>query len=49
VGCSAGPALVGLVSDTLDGDLKRGMLAAILFPVLLIAAVFAKRHHEQKH
>ena len=43
MGCSAGPTLVGFVSDALSGDLKKGMLAAILFPVALLLAVAAKR------
>ena len=43
MGCSAGPTLVGFVSDALDGDLKKGLLAAIAFPVALLLAVLAKR------
>lgn len=48
MGCSAGPTLVGFVSDALEGDLKEGMLAAILFPVALLLAVIAKRVHMKK-
>lgn len=48
VGCSAGPTLVGFLSDALRGDLKNGMLAAILFPVALLLAVIAKRAHMKK-
>ena len=48
VGCSAGPTLVGFVSDAMQGDLKRGLLAAILFPVALLLAVMAKRVHMKK-
>ena len=48
VGCSLGPTLVGIASDALDGDLKRGMLSAILFPVALLLAVVTKRTHMQK-
>ena len=36
LGCSAGPTLVGVVSDACQGDLKRGLLAAAIFPILLI-------------
>ena len=35
-GCSMGPTLVGFISDYFDGDLKIGILCAILFPILLI-------------
>lgn len=48
VGCSAGPTLVGLISDRFDGDLKKGLLFAIVFPVLLIAATLAKMKLERK-
>ena len=41
VGCSAGPTLVGFVSDALGGDLKKGILAAIVFPIVLILAIRA--------
>lgn len=37
LGCSGGPTLVGYVSSMFSEDLKRGILAAIVFPVLLIA------------
>lgn len=35
VGCSSGPTVVGLVADTMNGDLKKGILVAILFPVVI--------------
>ena len=37
LGCSGGPTLVGYVSSMFSEDLKKGILAAIVFPVLLIA------------
>lgn len=39
VGCSGGPALVGVISSTCSDDLKKGILAAIIFPVLLVAGI----------
>lgn len=36
VGCSVGPTVVGTVSGAFQDDLKKGFLAAIIFPVLLI-------------
>ncbi|MFT4004994.1 MAG: MFS transporter [Lacrimispora sp.] len=36
LGCSGGPTLVGLVSGHFNGDLKTGILAAVLFPVILV-------------
>ena len=36
IGCSAGPGLVGFASD---GVLKRGLLFAIIFPIMMIIGV----------
>jgi len=36
LGCSLGPTVVGFVSGFLKDDLKMGILAAVLFPVLLL-------------
>ena len=39
VGCSGGPTLVGFVSEFFGGDLKKGILAGVVFPVLLLLGV----------
>lgn len=39
LGCAGGPTLVGMVSGAFGGDLKAGILAAMIFPVVLIAGV----------
>lgn len=39
VGCSGGPTLVGFVTDLASDDLKKGILAGILFPILLIVGI----------
>ncbi|MBQ9968653.1 MAG: MFS transporter [Oscillospiraceae bacterium] len=39
IGCTSGPTVVGLVSGLFDDDLKIGFLAAIVFPLLLIAGM----------
>lgn len=36
IGCSGGPTLVGMVSGMCKGNLKIGILAALIFPVLLL-------------
>ena len=41
LGCSAGPSLVGAVSDLWEGDMRRGILAAAVFPVLLTLCLLA--------
>lgn len=39
VGCSGGPTLTGLVAGAAGDDLKAGLLAAMIFPVLMIAGI----------
>lgn len=39
VGCSGGPTLAGMVSSSLGNNLRLGILAAIVFPVLLLLGV----------
>ena len=39
-GCSFGPTVVGSVSNLFDGNLKPGLFAAIVFPVLLIVGIY---------
>lgn len=46
IGCSAGPTLVGFVSEAFGDDLHKGILAGILFPVLLLAGLFLQREKE---
>src|SRR5699024_12022209 len=41
LGCSGGPTLVGMVSGAFGGELKTGLLFAVVFPVFLIAAALA--------
>ncbi len=43
VGCSAGPTVVGMAANLLDGDLKKGLLSAIVFPVLILVGIAALR------
>lgn len=44
VGCAGGPTLVGMVSGALEDNLKMGILAGIIFPImLLIGIILCKR------
>lgn len=43
IGCSGGPTLAGLVSGCLGDNLRMGILAAIIFPMLLLLGVFLLR------
>lgn len=40
VGCSGGPTLAGLVSGACGNNLHMGILAAIVFPVLMLTSLF---------
>ena len=42
--CSAGPTLVGLVSEAFGNDLKTGVLAGVIFPILLLAGIVHSGH-----
>ncbi len=39
LGCSGGPTLVGYISTAASGNLKAGILVAIIFPLLLILGI----------
>ena len=43
VGCSAGPTLVGFVSDAASDNLKLGILSGIIFPILLVVGILLLR------
>lgn len=44
LGCSGGPTLVGMVSSVFGDNLKKGILAAVCFPLLLLAGIlFCKK------
>ena len=51
VGCSSGPTVVGMVSSAFGDDLKKGILAGIVFPAvmllcLLVTSVFKAKRTE---
>jgi fucose permease len=43
IGCSAGPALVGFVSDAPGGSLKAGIFAAAIFPAVLLVCLLLRK------
>ena len=46
LGCSGGPTLAGMVSGYFDDNLKMGILAAVIFPILLLIGLFACRNRK---
>ena len=47
IGCSGGPTLVGMVSGAFGDNLKMGILAGIIFPVLLLTGVILCRRQKK--
>ena len=43
LGCSSGPSLVGAVSELANGNMKAGILTAIIFPTVLIICLIISR------
>ena len=43
VGCCGGPTLVGMVSSALNDNLKMGILAAIIFPIVMVVCLSGKK------
>lgn len=48
LGCSSGPALLGMMADAFGGNLKTGMLFAVIFPVLLAVCIGVMRFKAAK-
>lgn len=49
VGCSLGPTVVGIASELLGDSLQKGILAASVFPILLLVFLFLLRHTADRH
>lgn len=49
LGCSSGPSLVGAVSGITDGNMKAGILIAIIFPVTLIICLLISKKQSNKN
>lgn len=43
LGCGGGPTLAGMISSALGDDLRKGILAAVCFPVLLLLGILLCR------
>lgn len=47
LGCSGGPTLVGMVSSRMGDNLKVGILAGVIFPVLLLTGIILCRKEKR--
>lgn len=48
LGCSSGPTVVGMVSNAFGGSIHIGLLAAIVFPILLIIGLLRIRSQKME-
>lgn len=44
LGCSSGPTLAGFVSGVYGDNLRRGILAAVIFPIALLVSLLLIKH-----
>lgn len=49
LGASAGPTVVGSLSEMAGGNLKMGLLVATLFPIMLVVELFVLRSANKRH
>ncbi len=48
LGCSSGPSLVGAISDIAHGNMKVGILTAIIFPLTLIICLLISKKQAKR-
>ncbi len=48
LGCAGGPTLAGIVSGCMGDNLRMGILAAVIFPVLMVAGLFGAGKGKQQ-
>ena len=48
LGCAVGPAIVGLVSESTENSLRSGILAAIIFPIIMTFGVMIRVTQKNK-
>lgn len=49
VGCGSGPTVVGYVTSLVGEDLKKGILAGVIFPVLLLVGITLLHRRTNEH
>jgi fucose permease len=47
-GCGLGPALCGFLADARGGALQSGLIAALIFPALILLSILARLRYERK-
>lgn len=44
LGCALGPAIVGVATEQFNNDLKKGIILAIIFPLVLIVGLYISKN-----
>lgn len=48
IGCTTGPTVIGWISDAFGGELKKGLLFSILFPITIILILLINKRHQKR-
>ncbi|MBQ9757216.1 MAG: MFS transporter [Clostridia bacterium] len=48
-GCTTGPSIVGFIASMFGGELRTGLLAATVFPLILVLGAFLLIRREKRH
>ncbi len=46
MGCTLGPAVVGIISEHFGNDLRKGLLVAVIFPTILLIGLLIHKNHK---
>ncbi len=49
LGCASGPTVVGIAADAQGGSLRKGIAAALLFPIVMLVSTCLMKHSKQKY
>lgn len=48
IGCTSGPTVVGYIADAFGGDMKKGILIAVVFPIVLSVCMVIRLKTKKK-
>lgn len=48
MGCTSGPTMIGWITNALNGELKKGLLFSIAFPIIIILSIFILNKQQVK-
>lgn len=48
IGCTAGPTLIGWITDAMGGSLNKGLIFSIIFPAIIIISLLSLKHNKSQ-